>query len=107
MNTFTVIPLNPCAGANDKPKLLNPEFEPLTAEKLRTFKGYENICDEQAAEILESILQLAFVLYGAAKNILINNTNTIDNQLVVPLNRNSGNQNRVLPIHKKIKNKVA
>ena len=107
MNSVPVIPINYCTGANDKPQLLNPEFEPLTTEKLRPFKGYENLGDEQAAEILESIRQFAFVLYGAIKNIPLNNTNIIDNQLVVHLNKDSEIQSPVIPIHKKLKNKVA
>ena len=107
MNTVPVIPINYRTGANDKPTLLNPEFEPLTIEKLRTFKGYETTSEQQAVEILESIGQFALILYGAVKNIPIYTTNTIDNQLVVPLNRDSGIQSTVIPIHKKLKNKVA
>ena len=101
------IPTDPCIGTINKPKILNPEFEPLTIEKLRTFKGYENTSDEQALEILESIGQFALVLYGAVKNMPVNNTNTIDNQLVVHLDRNFRTQSTVIPIHKKLKNKVA
>ena len=107
MKNLMSIPTDPCIGTINKPKLLNPEFEPLTIEKLRTFKGYENTSEEQAVEILESIGQFALALYGAVKNMSVNNTNIIDNQLVVHLNRDSGNQRPVIPIQKKLKNKVA
>ena len=90
-----------------KSKLLNPEFEPLTIEKLRTFKGYENTNDEQALEILESIQQFALVLYGAVKIMATNNINTIDNQLVVSLNEYSSIGCPIIPLHKNLKNKVA
>lgn len=107
MKNVLPIPTDPCNGTINKPKLINPEFEPLIAEKLRTFKGYENTSDEQAVEILESIRQLALVLYGAVNNTPVNNINTIDNQLVVHLDRDSGIESPVIPIHKKFKNKVA
>ena len=107
MKNLLSIPIDPSIGAIDKPKLLNPEFEPLTIEKLRTFKGYENTSEEQAVEILEPIGQFALALYGAVKNVTVNNTNKIDNQLVVHLNRDSRIQSAVIPIHKKFKNKVA
>ena len=107
MKNVLSITTDPCIATINKPKLLNPEFEPLTIEKLRTFKGYENTGDGEAAEILESIRQLAFVLYGAVKNTPVNSTNIIDNQLVVHLDRDSGIQSPVIPIYKKFKNKVA
>jgi hypothetical protein len=107
MKNLLSIPTDPCIGTINKPKLLNPEFEPLTIEKLRTFKDYENTSEQEAIEILESIGQFALLLYGAVKNMPFNNTNTIDNQLVVHLNRDSGIQSTVIPIHKKLKNKVA
>ena len=107
MNIVPSIPIDSHVCTINKPKLLNPEFEPLTIEKLRTFKGYENTNEEQAAEILESIGQFALILYGAVKNMPVYFTNTIDNQLVVHLNRDSGIQCTVIPIHKKFKNKVA
>ena len=107
MKNLMSIPTDPCIGTINKPKLLNPEFEPLTIEKLRTFKGYENTSEQQSVEILESIGQFALALYGAVKNMPVYNTNTIDNQLVVHLDRNSGIESPVIPIHKKFKNKVA
>ena len=105
-NTLS-IPTNPCIGTINKPKLLNPEFAPITIEKLRTFKGYENTSEEQAIQILESIGQFALILYGAVKNMPVDNMNTIDNQLVVYLDRDSGTQSPIIAIHKKFKNKVA
>ena len=107
MKNLMSIPTDPCIGTINKPKLLNPEFEPLTIEKLRTFKGYENTSEQQAVEILESIGQFALILYGAVKNMPVDFTNTIDNQLVVYLDSDSRTQGPVIPIHKKFKNKVA
>ena len=107
MKNLMSIPTDPCIGTINKPKLLNPEFAPLTIEKLRTFKGYENTGEEQAVEILESIGQFALALYGAVKNMPFNYTNIIDNQLVVYLDRDSRIQRPVVQIHKKLKNKVA
>jgi hypothetical protein len=34
---------------------INPKREPLTVEKLRTFEGFENTCDEEAENIVYSI----------------------------------------------------
>ena len=107
MKNFLSIPTDPCIATVNKPKLLNPEFEPLTIEKLRTFKGYENTSEQQAVEILESIGQFAMVLYGTGKNMPVNNMNTIDNQLVVYLDSDCRTQSPVIPIHKNLKNKVA
>ena len=107
MNITSSISIDSHACTIDKPKLLNPQFEPLTLEKLKTFKGNENISNEQAIEMLESIEQFALVLYGAIKNIPCSNTNTIDNQLVVYLNSDCKTQRPVIPIHKNLKNKVA
>lgn len=107
MNIISSISIDSHACTINKPKLLNPQFEPLTLEKLKTFKGNENISNEQAIEILESIEQFAFVLYGAIKNISCSNTNTIDNQLVVYLDSDCRTQSPVIPIYKNLKNKVA
>ena len=107
MKNLMTIPTDPCIGTINKPKLLNPEFAPLTIEKLRTFKGYENTSEQQAVEILESIGQFTLILYGAVINMAVSNTNTIDNQLVVYLDSDSETQSPVVPIHKKRKNKVA
>ena len=107
MNIISSISIDSNACTINKLKLLNPQFEPLTLEKLKTFKGNENICNEEAIEILESIEQFAFVLYGAIKNIPCSNTNSIDNQLVVYLDSDYRTQSPVIPIHKNLKNKVA
>ena len=107
MNIISSISIDSHAGKINKPKLLNPQFEPLTLEKLKTFKGNENICNEEAIEILESIEQFALVLYGVIINIPCGNTNTIDNQLVVYLDSDCRTQTPVITIHKNLKNKVA
>ena len=107
MNIIYSISIDSHACTINKPKLLNPQFEPLTLEKLKTFKGNENISNENAIEILESIEQFAQVLYGVIKNIPCNNTNTIDNQLVVYLDSDCRTQSPVIPILKNLKNKVA
>ena len=107
MNIISSISIDSHACIINKPKLLNPQFEPLTLEKLKTFKGSENISTEQAIEILESIEQFALVLYGVIINIPCGNTNTIDNQLVVYLDSDCRTQSPVIPIHKNLKNKVA
>lgn len=44
-----------------KPKKLNEEN--LTVEKLREFKGFENVGDEEAQEIVASIQELSIILY--------------------------------------------
>ena len=107
MNIISSISIDSPTCTIHKPKLLNPEFEPLTLEKLKTFEGNENISYEQAIEILESIEQFALVLYGVIINIPCGNTNTIDNQLVVYLDSDYRTQSPVIPIHKNLKNKVA
>ena len=107
MNIISSISIDSHACTINKTKLLNPQFEPLTLEKLKTFKDSENISTEQAIEILESIEQFALVLYGTIKNIPCNNTNIIDNQLVVYLDRDCKTQSHVIPIHKNLKNKAA
>ena len=78
------------------PTLLNPDFKPLTVEKLRTFAGYENISEQDDAATINSIQQFALVLYGCFKNNLVEN-----------LNKESFNQNPVIPIFQKFKNKAA
>ena len=107
MNIISSISIDSPTCTINKLKLLNPQFEPLTLEKLKTFKGNENISDEQAIEMLEAIGQFAFVLYGAIKNITCNNTNTIDNQLVVYLDSDCKTQSPIIPIHRNLKNKAA
>lgn len=50
----------------------NPKKEPLTIEKLRTFKGLENLSDEEAQEMLFQIEALCAILMEAVE--LENNT---------------------------------
>jgi hypothetical protein len=42
---------------------LNSKNESLTVEKLRSFKGFENISDEEAIEIVFALQTLANILY--------------------------------------------
>lgn len=87
----------PSIPQTNKLKLLNPNFEPLTAEKLRTFKGWENAPDERVNETVESIRQFAFILYETAANESLIKLNSIDNQLVVSLNQDIENQIPTIP----------
>lgn len=50
-------------GLDERIKKLNPKKEPLTKEKLRTFKGYENLSDEEISEVLFSIQSFSNILY--------------------------------------------
>jgi len=40
---------------------LNPEKKGLTVEKLRTFKGFENVTDEKALEIIDNLKRFAII----------------------------------------------
>ncbi|MBA3665141.1 MAG: hypothetical protein H0W61_13160 [Bacteroidetes bacterium] len=42
---------------------INPNKENLTVEKLKTFKGLENLNDEQATEMVFAIQTFANILY--------------------------------------------
>jgi hypothetical protein len=44
-------------------KAINPNREPLTVEKLRTYKGYEHLNDHDAEETVFAIQTLATILY--------------------------------------------
>ncbi len=57
--------------------------EPLTIENLRTCKGYENISDAEAKEIVTSLKTLVSLLMETA----LKQTSYIDNQEVVYLNK--------------------
>jgi len=46
-------------------KSINPEKKPLTIEKLRSFKGLENLSDEEAHETLFAIEALCAILVEA------------------------------------------
>lgn len=47
---------------------LNPKKEPLTIEKLKTFKGMENLTDEEAEQTLLGIKLLSTILIDFQKN---------------------------------------
>ena len=42
--------------------------KPLTKEKIKTYKGFENISEEEAEEILTSIDTLCQIIYGQYQN---------------------------------------
>lgn len=64
-------------------KQLNPNNEPLTVERLKRFPGCEHYTDEEALHIVQSIEQLALIIYEcAAQDSLI----CIENQHVVYCN---------------------
>jgi len=67
---------------DEKLRSINPKREPLTIEKLRTFKGMENLTDEQAQELLFSIQAFAIILYDllATDENEQNNSNTNQNK---------------------------
>lgn len=46
-----------------KGQTLNPNKEPLTIEKLKTFKGFENLSEKEATETVFAIQTLANILY--------------------------------------------
>lgn len=62
---------------------INPKGESLTVDILRTFPGYENYNDEQALEVIDTLVKLSMILYEEACKI---NAIYIDNQQVVYLN---------------------
>lgn len=69
-------------------KNINPKKEPLTIEKLRTFPGCEHYSDEEATRIVQTIEQLAIILFKSLT--------CIDNQQVVHLEKNTGSE--IIPI---------
>lgn len=46
-----------------KIEMLNPNKEELTVEKLKTFKGLENLKDDEAQETVFAIQTLASIFY--------------------------------------------
>ena len=88
-------------------KLLNPGFETLSIEKLQTFPGYENLSEHQAIEVLDSIQQLAAILYGTHQSIPVHKPNIIDNQEVVYLNCTPADETPVVALHPLQKRKTA
>lgn len=57
--------------------------EPLNIQNLRLCKGYEQLCDEGANELVISLKTFAEILYASVTN----KNNIIDNQQVVYLNK--------------------
>lgn len=84
-------------------KQINPKREELTPAILKTFKGYENLTDEQAEDKCESIKTFARLLleyFSSVEKSMI-----IDNQQVIPLD---SRENPVISINKnKTKPKAA
>jgi hypothetical protein len=68
---------------------LNPKKEALTLDKLKTFAGCENLSNEEAAEAVKTIHQIALVLYEFTQ---VNKIFNIDSQLVINLNNESEEQ---------------
>jgi len=46
------------------------ETKGLTVEKLKTFDGFENICNKEAEEIIKSLDILSMIMYDCFKNDL-------------------------------------
>lgn len=69
-----------------KIKLINPNREPLTVDKLRELTGWNSLSDEQATNIIHSIRLFVKILYEAAKE---KESICIDNQLIVNSQDNS------------------
>jgi hypothetical protein len=36
----------------------------LTAQELRSYKGYENVSDEEAERVIETLVRLAVIVYN-------------------------------------------
>jgi hypothetical protein len=49
-------------------KRINPENKPLTIEKLKEFKGFENLTEAEALNIVDSIQKLAIIHYEIYKH---------------------------------------
>jgi hypothetical protein len=60
---------------------LNPQKEPLTAAKLRTFPGCEHYTEQEAEAIVQTIDQLTVILFECAQT----KDTCIENQQVVYL----------------------
>lgn len=71
----------------------NPKKEPLTIAKLRTYPGCGQYSEEEAANIILSLEQLALIIYDC---MVFKSTICIDNQLVVS---SSGERNEgIIPL---------
>ncbi|TDX01494.1 hypothetical protein [Dinghuibacter silviterrae] len=69
-----------------KIKLINPEREPLTVEKLRQLTGWQDISDEQATAIIHSVDLFVRILYDVVAKEY---SHCIDNQYLINLEDNS------------------
>ncbi len=49
-------------------RAINPNNEPLTVEKLKTFKGTENLSEEEASQMLNEIKLLSAIMVDYLKN---------------------------------------
>lgn len=83
--TAVVIPINQSAISQDDADDDNAEQteqDPITVESIRACKGYENLSDEEAADMVFTLKTLAEIMVTSylKKNILI------DNQHIVSLN---------------------
>lgn len=65
----------------------NPRQEPVTIDRLRSYPGCEHYNDDQAAEILDLLNQLALIVLGLEGQ---KETTCIDNQQVVHLDQDDG-----------------
>jgi hypothetical protein len=57
---------------------INPKKEPLTIERLRTFKGFENLPDADAEQALLAIKTLSGLLVEFIKEEQNNNSEQLD-----------------------------
>lgn len=80
----------------------NPNQEPLTIERLRSYPGCESYTDEQAKDILNLLNELATIILeiSPSKNIIC-----IDNQYIVNSNSQPGDE--TIPLFSNEKNKAA
>lgn len=75
---------------SEKPILfLKKPTDPLTAEKLRTFPGCEHYSDQEAEELINSIMQLTVFLLETLTQSKIH---LIDNQQIVYLNEEQNDE---------------
>lgn len=73
-----------------KAQELNPNKDPLTIEKLKTFTGCEDYTDEEAAGIVQSLENLSAMLFELS---VPNNPICNDNQRVVYLDDDANTSN--------------
>ena len=71
------------SNSHSKPASSGGCREPLSFRTLTTLKGYENLKEDEAIAVFDSISQLALLLYELVKNKGESNSFCIDNQLDV------------------------